>query len=204
MVWTQLACGWTQGTCVQDLLKEQECVRPPSKASLLHQVKAAAYHCGSHFQPLQRTEALSNCWGVLQLEFVTWYLVPSIYAGAYGIWEGTSGGCAVWCILAARSPCSFFFLLWDASSRISVLWHKHTVEMALFLEMNSKMLSLLLYFLPFFPAPFTDSQYCDTAGSARGLQHRPFAEEPWQEPLHGHAALGPEPALPHLCGWRIQ
>lgn len=50
--------------------------------------------------------------------------------------------------------------------------------MALFLEVNSKMFSLLLYFLPFFPAPFTDSQHCDAAGSTRGLQHRPFAEEP--------------------------
>lgn len=67
----------------------------PREASLHHQVKAAAHSCDSHFQPLQRTETLSNCCGVLQLEFVTWWLVPSIYAGAYGVWEGTSGGCAV-------------------------------------------------------------------------------------------------------------
>ncbi|XP_030073209.1 receptor-type tyrosine-protein phosphatase U isoform X2 [Microcaecilia unicolor] len=46
-----------------------------------------------------------------------------------------------------------------------------------------------------------DSELCDDTPGCGGVQHRPTAQEPGEEPEHGCPASRPLPSLPHFRGW---
>lgn len=50
----------------------------------------------------------------------------------------------------------------------------------------------------------TDPELGDSPPGRGGVQHRPPAPQPGEEPQHGRPAARPMPSLPHLRGWRQQ
>lgn len=47
----------------------------------------------------------------------------------------------------------------------------------------------------------TDAEHGDSHAAGGGLQHRPAAQEPREEPLHGRASSRPLPPIPDHHRW---
>lgn len=76
-------------------------------------------------------------------------------------------------------------ILWSAASRLDLLTcEAETMCHPVFLPHVSVFLHL-------------DPEHGNTDPARGGLQHRTSAPEPWEEPVHGHPAARPLPALPH-------